>query len=265
MADNKIVQTEFLRHKKFFYPESIIPTHEHHCYEITYVLSGSGTVCIDKKNYPYSANSFFVTTPYTHHSQEGGDTEIIYIGFYYNDSFGVMANNVFCDANGKIFQLLSEIESEIPNNDKYSRDIVDEYQKLIICEIMRIQSHYSKSTNNTLSNAVTYICENYYHDINLEHLANHLGYSYHHFRHLFKQEYGTTPNKYIISQRIHHSVILLNETSKTIKEISDECGFNNSGHFIFNFKQFFGCSPTEFRNMHDKNFETYKYLSNPNK
>lgn len=63
----------------------------------------------------------------------------------------------------------------------------------------------------------------------------------------FKRYYGTTPIKFINSQRLGYSLYLLSSTDMEIVDISEHCGFNNLSHFYHLFKDSFDISPNKFR------------------
>lgn len=73
------------------------------------------------------------------------------------------------------------------------------------------------------------------------------GYSYHHFRHLFKAKTGLAPFEYIIEKRIEAAKNLLSNTNKSITYISENCGFSSCSQFSMLFKKHCGLSPKQFR------------------
>jgi AraC family transcriptional regulator, arabinose operon regulatory protein len=66
-------------------------------------------------------------------------------------------------------------------------------------------------------------------------------------RHLFKQETGTTPARYLRDLRLKKAEVLLRTTFLSVKEIVSEIGMGSSSHFVREFKKTYGSSPTEFR------------------
>ena len=56
--------------------------HMHNCYEIIYILSGSGRVIIGDKTYLVSQDMYYVVSPQTYHTEQfDGYGEILFIGF----------------------------------------------------------------------------------------------------------------------------------------------------------------------------------------
>lgn len=261
MSESIITNTEFLKHKELFNSKATTSDHTHHCYELSYFVDGGGTLDINGSKHSFSKGTFTVTKPYIHHSQISEYVDVIYIGFYYNDSFGALKSGVFNDEDGSFLGILKKMESEFAELKNNYSLLLTEYQKLLIIFLLRKQYANPKggNTESTLQYAASYIQENYYTNIDVEQLANSLGYSYHRFRHLFKQEFGATINQYIVNQRLTYAMQQLRGTKKTVKKIAAECGFGNQANLISNFKSVLNCTPSQYRNSPDSNMETYNY------
>lgn len=67
------------------------------------------------------------------------------------------------------------------------------------------------------------------------------------FRHLFKQETGTTPGRYLREVRFRKAEALLRTTFLSLKEIADKVGLVSLSHFMKDFKQRNGMTPREYR------------------
>lgn len=67
------------------------------------------------------------------------------------------------------------------------------------------------------------------------------------FRHLFKQETGTTPGQYLKEVRLRRAAKLLRNTFLTIKQILKQVGLGSNAHFVRDFRQLYGMTPTSYR------------------
>ncbi|HEV8429231.1 MAG TPA: AraC family transcriptional regulator [Pyrinomonadaceae bacterium] len=67
------------------------------------------------------------------------------------------------------------------------------------------------------------------------------------FRHLFKQETGTTPAQYLKEVRVRRAAKLLRNTFLTIKQILKKVGLGSNAHFVRDFRKLFGITPTTYR------------------
>lgn len=70
-----------------------------------------------------------------------------------------------------------------------------------------------------------------------------------HFNELFKNQFETTPNRYVVLQKMLHAKQLLRVSSLTVAEIADSCGFGDVYYFNKVFKQETGFTPAEFREL----------------
>ena len=67
------------------------------------------------------------------------------------------------------------------------------------------------------------------------------------FRHLFKQETGTTPGQYLRELRFRKAEVMLRTTFLSLKEIADEVGLASLSHFMRDFKKRYGMTPRQYR------------------
>lgn len=84
-------------------------------------------------------------------------------------------------------------------------------------------------------------------------LSEKLGKEYHYLSGLFSSIEGVTIEKYIILQRIERAKELLVYDEMTLNEISYSLGYSSVQHLSLQFKKVTGMTPTEFRNLSDKN------------
>jgi AraC-like DNA-binding protein len=67
------------------------------------------------------------------------------------------------------------------------------------------------------------------------------------FARLFKQQTGLTPQDFIRKKRVEHASKLLYHTDQSIKQISEECGFNDRYYFTRVFTRVMGGPPASYR------------------
>lgn len=87
-------------------------------------------------------------------------------------------------------------------------------------------------------------------DLTLEGVAAEAGFSKYHFSRLFKDFTGTTFYKYLNSRRIAYAESLLLDPEINITEAAVRSGYNSISAFMRMFKLVKGCTPTEFRKLH---------------
>ena len=67
------------------------------------------------------------------------------------------------------------------------------------------------------------------------------------FRHLFKQETGTTPAQYLKEFRLRKAEKMLRTTFLSIKQILKQVGIASNAHFVHDFRRKYGTTPTAYR------------------
>jgi len=94
-----------------------------------------------------------------------------------------------------------------------------------------------------------YIDANLERKITIDQLAKAAHISRSHLCYLFKVETGEAPMQYIRRRRIERARYLLEQTGLSIKEIRSRVGLADRSHFTRGFKEAFGVTPSEYRQM----------------
>ncbi|MGI6042360.1 MAG: AraC family transcriptional regulator [Candidatus Alectryocaccobium sp.] len=102
--------------------------------------------------------------------------------------------------------------------------------------------------NDELIRLITeFLDENYTEELNLEDLGERFGLSHYYLAHIFKDETGISPMKYVMHRKIGEAQSLLKNTDMSISRIGDRLGFSSSCHLSSVFKKYFGISPKMYR------------------
>jgi AraC family transcriptional regulator len=109
-----------------------------------------------------------------------------------------------------------------------------------------VQKEYSKRINAV----VNFILKNPTGELSLSKLAGIANYSPFHFQKIFKQVTGETPKQFIIRMRLENSAhFLITHRQKSITEIALDSGLASPTTFSRAFKNYFGISADELRNL----------------
>ena len=84
-------------------------------------------------------------------------------------------------------------------------------------------------------------------DLNLDVLADKLGFTGSYISKMFKLSMGMPIKEYITQKRIDKACAMLVENNKKIKEIGEEVGYSQQRSFIEIFKKYKGVTPSEYR------------------
>jgi AraC family transcriptional regulator len=99
-----------------------------------------------------------------------------------------------------------------------------------------------------INKVIDYVNNNLNKSISLEELASVAFFSPFHFHRIFVAITGETVNNFTNRIRNEKAARLLKFSKKSISDISIECGFSSTSTLSRLFKQYFGISPSEYRN-----------------
>lgn len=83
--------------------------------------------------------------------------------------------------------------------------------------------------------------------LNLERLSGRVGMSKYHLQRTFKRVVGLTPMGFVTKLRMAKATELLRLTRLSVTRIAYEAGYGSLSHFHVTFRQYVGCSPSEYR------------------
>lgn len=102
-----------------------------------------------------------------------------------------------------------------------------------------------------INDACNYIIDHCQQELTLEMVSDYIGFHPCYFSRLFKAATGYRFIEYLTLQRVNAAQLLLIDTRMNITEVAYQSGFKSISTFNRVFKQFRGCSPTEYRSYYD--------------
>lgn len=110
-----------------------------------------------------------------------------------------------------------------------------------------LQKYREACAESKIESSVKYIHRHYRDsDLSINKIAEKSYISEVYFRKLFKEEYGISPQKYIINLRIEYAVNLLSAGYFSLKEVALLSGYSDYKYFSVQFKKIIGQSPNEY-------------------
>ena len=105
----------------------------------------------------------------------------------------------------------------------------------------------SSETDDVPDRVNRYILEHFSGQISLAQIAEKFSYNSSYLSRIYKQKTGEGLNEHIIRVRIEAACRLLRESSLSISEIAEKCGFQTTKYFITVFKRSRGMTPKAWR------------------
>lgn len=115
------------------------------------------------------------------------------------------------------------------------------------------EKNIDRKNDELVRNISEYLDEHFLDTVNLKELGDQFHLSHYYIAHVFKEETGLSPMKYIMQRRIGEAQNMLMNTSASVQEISSQLGFNSTSHLSTVFKKYVGISPVAYRNNFQKN------------
>lgn len=162
--------------------------------------------------------------------------------------------------HGQVYDLLNKIQEEYFSKHEYA--ILSIYAYLI--ELMtsigyahinkpdlfpNVSEQKQQEYIHKFNQLIEYIDSNLNSDLDLDEISEKAGFSKFHFIRLFKQYTGSTFADFVNSRRVKKSEFLIETSDLSIQEIATMSGFSSISTFNRIFKQFKGCSPSEYKQM----------------
>jgi two-component system response regulator YesN len=114
------------------------------------------------------------------------------------------------------------------------------------CRFLANSSVSFNSYSRKVIQALEYIRKNFSEDVGAQQIADHIGISRDHMRHLFKEETGQTVLDALTAIRVDQSKKMLDEGKYKIYEIAELVGYRNSQYFSQVFRKSTGMTPLEY-------------------
>ncbi|GLX66974.1 AraC family transcriptional regulator [Paenibacillus glycanilyticus] len=100
---------------------------------------------------------------------------------------------------------------------------------------------------SAVQKAIQYMKQSFKENLTRDQLAGSISLSPGYFSVLFKAHTGVSPMRYLNKIRMDQSKLLLRNTNIPIKQVAEECGFEDSFYFSRLFQKETGMSPRQFR------------------
>lgn len=245
-------------------------------FELVFILSGTGTQCINQHSFTYGENHMFLVTPQDCSRITVTDTTQFFV---------LRFSNIYLKANGLTNENIQRLEfilqnanhkpgcilknqsdkklvrpivealfREAVNQDVYNREITDQLVNTLIVVVARNIAKYlprelSVNPEEKIVAILDYIQGHIYEPemIRAENISRHFGISDNYLGKYFKKHCGETMQSYINNYKATLVEHRLKYSDKRINEIVDELGFSDESHLNKFFKTHRGVSPKSFR------------------
>lgn len=241
-----------------------IPLHDHDFFEVECGCAGRGIQILNGVTAPFQANEIYILRPEDAHSIH---TEPRQHFVYYNIAFEAKRLKTLCETyNLKLAQqwlndtnwnrkirlshtgLLSVRKGlqEIQFDTK-SAFAADRFLMNFLYTLERNQNMQYADCPEWLQQTIEQLHDVKWLQMGPRALEKISGYSLEHISRILKKEAGVLPHVVLNRVRMEYAAIELTMGTKSIAEIIEDCGFDNTSHFFRLFKNTYNCTPRQYR------------------
>ena len=236
--------------------------HSHDFCEILYVAGGAGEAILEGKKFRLAPGDLVVVNPGTLHEERSDAKAPLRLIFLAIRDFAVPGLPAGCLSQEKyrvlscgeyrykmdiyLRELLQETSSQIEFYQEISQGLVSALLVLVM-RLIRINPEDEAALSQECQKIKEYLDQNFTSPITLESLSETVYISKHYLSHLFKEQTGVSPIKYLTSKRMEKACELLSETELPVSEVSKAVGYENPLYFSQVFKRIYGISPVKYR------------------
>ena len=222
---------------------------------VEYVISGTGTIICDGKQYTASAGDAYylpVGKNQLYYSSEDDPWVKIFFNMTGNlgnalaDEYSFSSGGVFknCDIEYLMRKMFSYRLENLPPFELQQKSLLLAHN--IFMKIHSVIKH-TAPLSPELKAMKDYIDIRITDSLSLDELAATVYRSKNYVINLFKEGFGQTPYEYFLDKKMVLSKKLLDDTSMPIQQISEYLSFENSNYFSNCFRHRFGVSPLAYR------------------
>ena len=236
--------------------------HSHDFCEILYVAGGAGEAILEGKKFRLAPGDLVVVNPGTLHEERSDAKAPLRLIFLAIRDFAVPGLPAGCLSQEKyrvlscgeyrykmdiyLRELLQETSSQIEFYQEISQGLVSALLVLVM-RLIRISPEDEAALSQECQKIKEYLDQNFTSPITLDSLSETVYISKHYLSHLFKEQTGVSPIKYLTSKRMEKACELLSETELPVSEVSKAVGYENPLYFSQVFKRIYGISPVKYR------------------
>ena len=236
--------------------------HSHDFCEILYVAGGAGEAILEGKKLRLAPGDLVVVNPGTLHEERSDAKAPLRLIFLAIRDFAVPGLPAGCLSQEKyrvlscgeyrykmdiyLRELLQETSSQIEFYQEISQGLVSALLVLVM-RLIRINPEDEAALSQECQKIKEYLDQNFTSPITLDSLSETVYISKHYLSHLFKEQTGVSPIKYLTSKRMEKACELLSETELPVSEVSKAVGYENPLYFSQVFKRIYGISPVKYR------------------
>ncbi|OHD62139.1 MAG: hypothetical protein A2096_13190 [Spirochaetes bacterium GWF1_41_5] len=224
------------------------PSHYHEFWQLDWLKSGQHIAEIDKKKIRIRPGDLLLIRPYTEHIIHYPVPSVIStVKFSLDDNYLVRRKYFLSKLCTGKKHLLKKFYHEYVGTHCRREYIAGCYIDILIIKYF-LGCSPAALRDRLMETALEYMHGHLAAADNAS-IAEHCGITVNHLVRRFRRYYGETPGRILLSRKMHHARRLIRSGLKGIREIAEQCGYNDEFAFSKAFKKNTGLSPSKYRNL----------------
>lgn len=153
---------------------------------------------------------------------------------------------------------VSGASSDIIRSARTIDEIDHEHERIIREYCKRIRELNNRKYSSLVQSTRYYLEQKYPEELSIADIARDLEVTPSYLTAKFREETGITPHQYLLNVRLRHAENALLSGHESIQEISFQVGFADAGYFTRQFRQKYGCTPSQFRQQKSSGGDFHK-------
>lgn len=232
--------------------------HSHPVLEIVYHPNGRGVTSLrDKSAYNFATDTVIIYWPEVEHDQvteKAGEDICLQLSVA---DISWLPKQRKCLKlilqNNSLKREIMNLERTPANRNQQQQHSTDLRVTALLLDLISLASEQENAEQGdeklplNVVRAHDFILDNYNAIESISDVATEIGISYDYLRHQFRETYGISMKRHLLNTRIEQAEQFLIYSPLSLKQIADECGFENERYFSTSFKRHTGSTPGEYR------------------
>jgi AraC-like DNA-binding protein/mannose-6-phosphate isomerase-like protein (cupin superfamily) len=240
--------------------------HSHEFLEVVFIKSGCGEAIVGEKRYTLASGDMLIYNAHVPHCEISSERDPLEIYFFAAEKIelsGLPKGHLIADGECELLRTGEDMDTfafyfaalakESRSDAHMAKEMTESLTRATVILILRTLTSDSEQylrINRLYFKAKTYIDEHFTEINTVEEICRAQHISVSHLTHLFKSHSGTTPLRYLIGKKLELAKTFLKSTGITVREIAQDCGWEDPAYFSKVFKARETITPLEYR----KNF-----------
>lgn len=248
-----------------------IKPHLQYCFELSYIVSGSGYFYIDDACVKVDEGDIVFNAVGHRHAIQAGPSDMlryVYMGFLFNEQADAEFADIHSffrsvpyqhakDTYNAVIPFLRNID-EFYTQKPYSHTMIKNYLEEVV--VLSYRSFTEKSAKfarytpqksphsvgNTVYSVIRYVENHIFELKSIGTIAEDLGYSYTYLSHTFKDKTGMTLQRYINHKKVEKALELLKYGNLSVKQVAARLHYETLQSFSKAFSRIMGYPPSQY-------------------